>query len=95
MRLLHHAAPCPKPFAIEPDKNRERHSHSNCEHGEERVAHAEAQSLKHLRPKQGERESEQRPADLHTTINRSLGTDDHRMKDGQRLTDAADSADAA
>ena len=83
-RLLHHLAPSPESFAIEPDKNREWHSHGNCDCGEKRVAHAEAQSLKHLSPKHGERESEQGPADLHTTINRSLGTNDHRMEVGQR-----------
>ena len=73
---LHQAAPYPESFPIEPNRIRERHSesHGNRDCSEERVAHAEAQTLEHLNPKQGKCKGEQSPGDLHTIINCPLCT---------------------
>jgi hypothetical protein len=93
-KSLRQTASRPKSFSIEPEKDRERHSHDNCDGGQERVAHTETQSIKHPAPKQGESKGKQASRDLFTITDRALGTDNRRNV-GERRTDATEMAEAA
>jgi hypothetical protein len=57
-------ASCPELLPIKPYQYWERNSQDDREHGEKRVAQTEAESVEHLRPKQGKRKGEHGPGDL-------------------------------